>query len=99
MKKKFRKRIAEDIPTLVYFYATWCVPCKLMRPIVEQVVGELGTAISSIEIDVEIKKGIVKRYKIKGVPTLILFKSGTPLLRHTGVMPVEDIRIAIKEHL
>ena len=70
-----------------------------IRPIVEQVVGELGSAISSIEIDVEIKKGIVKRYKIKGVPTLILFKSGTPLWRHTGVMPVEDISIAIKEHL
>lgn len=99
MKKKFRKRIAADIPTLVYFYATWCVPCKLLRPVVEQVVGELGNTISSIEVDIEIKKGIVKKYKIKGVPTLILFKNGTPLWRHTGVMPIDDIRIAIQEHI
>ncbi|WP_166638608.1 thioredoxin family protein [Maribacter spongiicola] len=96
---KFRKTIGSATPTLVYFYATWCVPCKLLRPLVDEVVGELGEVINSIEVDVEIKKGIVKRYKIKGVPTLILFKSGTPLWRHTGVMPVEDIRIAIKEHL
>ncbi len=99
MTMKFRKSIGSTTPTLVYFYAPWCVPCKLLRPVVDQVVGEFGEVINSIEIDVEIKKGIVKRYKIKGVPTLIIFKSGTPLWRHTGVMPIEDIRIAIKEHV
>ncbi|WP_396633995.1 thioredoxin family protein [Maribacter sp. R86514] len=96
---KFRKSIGSTTPTLVYFYAPWCVPCKLLRPVVDQVVGEFGEAIQSIEIDVEIEKGKVRRYKIKGVPTLILFKNGTPLWRHTGVMPIEDIRIAIKEHM
>jgi thioredoxin 1 len=96
---KFRKSIGSATPTLVYFYATWCVPCKLLRPVVDQVVEELGYGIKSIEIDVEIEKGIIKRYKIRGVPTLILFKNGTPLWRHTGVMPIEDIRIAIKEHM
>ena len=99
MKMKFRKSIGSTTPTLVYFYAPWCVPCKLLRPVVDQVVGEFGEAIQSIEIDVEIEKGKVRRYKIKGVPTLILFKNGTPLWRHTGVMPIEDIRIAIKEHM
>ncbi len=99
MTMKFRKSIGSTTPTLVYFYAPWCVPCKLLRPVVDQVVGEFGEAIQSIEIDVEIEKGKVRRYKIKGVPTLILFKNGTPLWRHTGVMPIEDIRIAIKEHM
>lgn len=96
---KFRKSIGSTTPTLVYFYAPWCVPCKLLRPVVDQVVGEFGEAINSIEIDVEIEKGKVRRYKIKGVPTLILFKNGTPLWRHTGVMPIEDIRTVIKEHI
>ncbi|MGO4919574.1 thioredoxin family protein [Maribacter spongiicola] len=99
MKKKFKKSIASDTPTLVYFYAPWCAPCKLLRPVIEQVIEEFVDVIKSIEIDVEVKLGIVKRYKIKGVPTLILFKNGTPLWRHTGVMPIEDIRTVIKEHI
>ncbi|SIR21564.1 thioredoxin family protein [Maribacter ulvicola] len=99
MKKKFRKSIGSDTPTLVYFYAPWCVPCKLMRPVVEQVIGEYPEILNYIEIDVEIKKGIVKRYKIKGVPTLILFQNGTPLWRHTGVIPIEDIKMTLKEHI
>jgi len=99
MKKKFKKNIRSRTPTLVYFFATWCMPCQSMRPIVEKVKEEMGEVINSLEIDVEIKQGIVKKYKIKGVPTLILFKNGTPLWRHTGVMPSEDIRTAIKEYI
>ncbi|MBU2902179.1 thioredoxin family protein [Maribacter dokdonensis] len=98
MRKLFKKTIASENPTLVYFFASWCVPCKLMRPTVEKIVEEVATAINSLEIDVELEKAIVKKYKIKGVPTLVLFKNGLPMWRHTGVMPIEDIRLAINEH-
>ena len=99
MKKKFRKSIGSDVPTLVFFYATWCIPCKLMKPTVLQIQEEMGNALNSLEIDVEIKKGIVKRYNVKSVPTLILFKNGKPLWRHSGVMPVAEIKTAINDRI
>ncbi|MDF4204335.1 thioredoxin family protein [Maribacter sp. SA7] len=63
MKKKFRKSIGSETPTLVYFFASWCVPCKLMRPVLKEVVEEFHTGLNYLEIDVELKKRIVKRYK------------------------------------
>lgn len=65
MRKLFKKTIASENPTLVYFFASWCVPCKLMRPTVEKIVEEGATAINSLEIDVELEKAIVKNIKLR----------------------------------
>ena len=97
MKKSFRKSIGSEIPTLVHFYANWCAPCKLMKPILEQIEVEMGDALNVVEIDVETKKKLARRYKIKSLPTLLIFKNSMPLWRQSGVIQKVDIKKAINE--
>ena len=97
MKRKFKKAIRSDIPTLVYFYTSWCSPCQMMKPLIQQLEEELGNDLIIIEIDVEHEKGIVQKYKVKSVPTLILFKNGIALWRHAGALPYLEIKKEISE--
>lgn len=99
MKKGFKKSIGSEIPTLVHFYATWCAPCKLMTPILEQIEVELGNNLNIVEIDVETKKKVARRYHVKSLPTLLLFKNGKPLWRQYGMIKKKDIQAAIKEFI
>ena len=97
MKKSFKKNIGSDIPSLVHFYANWCTPCKLMTPILEEIEAEMGESLNVVEIDVEVKKKLARRYKIKSLPTLLIFKNGEPLWRQSGMIPKNDIKQAIIE--
>ncbi|MEH6619196.1 MAG: thioredoxin [Maribacter arcticus] len=97
MKKSFKKNINSEIPSLVHFYANWCTPCKLMTPILEQIEEEMGESLNVVEIDVEAKKKLSRRYKIKSLPTLLLFKNGEPLWRQSGMIQKNDIKKAIIE--
>jgi thioredoxin 1 len=97
MKKSFKKNINSEIPSLVHFYANWCSPCKLMTPILEQIKDEMGERLNVIEIDVEDKKKLSRRYKIKSLPTLLIFKNGEPLWRQSGMIKKDDIKKAIIE--
>jgi thioredoxin 1 len=99
MKKSFKKNINSEIPSLVHFYANWCTPCKLMTPILVQIEEEMGDSLNVVEIDVEAKKKLTRRYKIKNLPSLILFKNGEPLWRQSGMIQKEDIKKAIIEFI
>ena len=72
---------------LVDFYATWCQPCKMMHPILEQVKGELGDRIRIIKIDVDKQSATANQYRIQSVPTMMLFRRGEVLWRTSGAMP------------
>lgn len=96
---KFKTSIASTTPTLVYFNAPWCAPCKIMKPIFEQVALELGNTINFLSIDVELKKKIARRYNVKSVPTFILFKNGESIWRQLGVLQKDDIKYAIAQFI
>ncbi|WP_339656396.1 thioredoxin [uncultured Maribacter sp.] len=97
MKRSFKKNIGSDKPSLVHFYANWCTPCKLMTPILEQIEEEMGESLNVIEIDVEVKEKLAQKYKIKSLPTLLIFKNGEPLWRQSGMIQKEDIKNAVME--
>ena len=73
---KFNDIIKNDKPTLVDFYATWCGPCKMMHPILDDLKEHFGEKINVLKIDVDKNQQLAEQLKIRGVPTLILFKSG-----------------------
>ncbi len=82
----FEDVISGDTLVLVDFFATWCQPCKMMHPILEQVKEALGDRIRIIKIDVD-KQGVTAgRYQIQSVPTLMLFRNGEVLWRESGVV-------------
>lgn len=89
----FQNLINGDKPVLIDFFATWCGPCKMMAPILDDVKTELGDSITIIKIDVDKNQALVAtpQFKVRGVPTLMLFKNGKVLWKQSGVVPKEDL--------
>ena len=87
----FNQIIQSDQPVLVDFFATWCGPCQMLAPILQDVKANLGERISIIKIDVDKNQAVAAQYQVRGVPTMILFQNGKPLWRQSGVISKEDI--------
>ena len=93
----FQQILQSDQPVLVDFFATWCGPCQMLSPILKQVKETLGERITILKIDVDKNQTIAAHYKVRGVPTLILFQNGKQLWRQSGVVSKEDLVGIIKE--
>lgn len=89
--ESFTDIINSQKPTLVDFYATWCGPCRTMAPILDQLKKELGSEIRIIKIDVDKNPAVANKFKIRGVPTLILFKEGDLIWRQSGILDVSSL--------
>lgn len=90
IKKKFNNfdelLAGSDLPVLVDFYATWCGPCKMMAPILEQVNQEMKDKLRIVKIDTDKYPQLASRYHIEALPTLVLFKNGQPVDKIEGVI-------------
>ena len=93
----FTELINGKTPVLVDFTATWCGPCKMMSPILDQVAGEMGDVVKIIKVDVDKNPQAAAHYQVQGVPTLILFKEGKTLWRQSGVVPANQLCAIIQQ--
>ncbi len=93
---EFDKMISSDKPTLVDFFATWCGPCKMQAPILEQLKNKVGDAANIIKVDVDANPEISARYQIRSVPTIIIFKNGEPQWRASGLQQLEVLEEKIR---
>ncbi len=96
---KFREIIQSEIPTLVDFYATWCGPCQQMHPILDKLKDKMGSSVRVVKIDVDKNQEVAATFKIRSVPTLLLFKKGEILWRQAGGMDAKTLEQKIKNAL
>jgi thioredoxin 1 len=85
MQGNFDSIIQDSKPVIVDFHALWCGPCKVQSPVLKEIAHELGDRIRIIKIDVDRNREIASRYKIQGVPTLMIFKNGEIKYKQAGV--------------
>ncbi len=95
----FNDVISADRLVLVDFFATWCQPCKMMHPVLEQVKEALGDKVRVIKVDVDKHGQTAAQYGIQGVPTLMLFRQGEILWRQSGLMARADLLAAVNPFL
>ncbi|AVM52148.1 thioredoxin [Bacteroides zoogleoformans] len=96
--EKFNEVIQSEKPVLVDFFATWCGPCKAMHPVLEELKNEIGEAARIVKIDVDQQEDLAANYRIQAVPTLILFKKGEAVWRHSGVISGKELKALIEQH-
>ena len=95
--ENFNDIINSEQLTLVDFFATWCGPCKMMHPVLEQLKDELGESIRIIKIDVDKNNSLAMNYRVQSVPTLMLFRKGEMLWRQSGALPLSALKKVIEQ--
>ena len=94
----FNDVISSDKLVLVDFFATWCQPCKMMHPVLENIKQQLGDSIRIIKVDVDKYQQTAALYRVQSVPTLMLFRNGQNLWRQSGAMSASNLLSIIKQY-
>jgi len=91
-KDNFKQEVLNsDIPVLVDFWATWCSPCKMLSPVIEEIANELEGKVKVGKINVDENPELAAEFGVTGIPFVIAFKNGEPRATSMGVVAKENI--------
>ena len=84
--------LGADKPVLVDFWAEWCGPCRMIAPALEELSQELGDRVTIAKLNIDDNPNAPAKYGVRGIPTMILFKSGAPAATKVGAEPKSRIQ-------
>ncbi len=84
--------IASSGPVLVDFWAEWCGPCRMIGPALEEIAEELGDKVTIAKLNIDENPDAPAKYGVRGIPTMILFKNGTPAATKVGAAPKSQLK-------
>ena len=96
---KFQDIIAGDTPVLVDFFAEWCGPCKMMKPVLEELKKKMGNKIIILKIDIDKNMSLSSEYRIQSVPTLVLWKQGEIIWRQSGALSLNELEQILSSYI
>ncbi|WP_270090288.1 thioredoxin [Sphingobacterium sp. SYP-B4668] len=94
----FNDIIQKNPLVLIDFSASWCGPCQQLSPILDEVKKHFGDDLSVIKIDVDKNQKLAAYYRVQGVPTMMLFKSGNQVWRQSGLLMKSELIKVINQH-
>ena len=97
--EEFNDVIKSEKPTIVDFFATWCGPCKMLSPILEQVDAGSNGEYNVVKVDVDESYDIAKQFGIMSVPTMIIFKNGEEKEKMIGLRQKNKIEECVKKYI
>lgn len=96
--ENFEDIINSDKPVLVDFFATWCGPCKMMHPVLDDLHAKIGDKVRIIKVDIDKNEQLAAAYNVRSVPTLMVFKGGQLKWRESGVMQVAALEQVLAQY-
>ena len=88
-----------DTPVLVDFFAEWCGPCKMMKPVLEELKKKMGNKIIILKIDIDKNISLSSEYRIQSVPTLVLWKQGEIIWRQSGALSLNELEQILSSYI
>ncbi len=99
-KDNFESEVTNsDVPVLLDFWADWCMPCKMVAPVLEELDGQYNGKIKIGKVDVDTQAELASKYNIVSIPTLLLMKNGDVVKQQVGAVPKPQIEDMIKAAL
>lgn len=96
----FKKEVLESqMPVLVDFWATWCGPCKMIAPMLEELAKEYAKKMKIGKLDVDENSNIPSKYGVMSIPTLMFFKKGEVIEQLVGALSKAELKRKIEQHL
>lgn len=96
--EKFDVIIKSEKPVLVDFFATWCGPCQMMHPILEELHDKVGDKARIIKIDIDKNQDLAANYNVRSVPTLMIFQNGEMKWRGVGVHQIAQLESELEKY-